>query len=150
MFFGRSRQRKSYNVGTPEYNEWIEEDNTSDLEELYNRMKKAGFEGGPGINKDRWTYGKSVFDFGNLGGGAREISDAKLDELISLLDRLDREAGTDAHEDYDAVMKSLYNDNPTGIFNPADYMGKTVIEKDTDDDGDFDERITKEPSRQEE
>lgn len=52
--------------------------------------------------------------------------------------------------DNEALMRSMYNDNPTGIFNPADYMGKTVIEKDTDNDGDFDERITKEPSKQEE
>ena len=70
-------------------------------------------------------------------------------EWMPVLDE-DEEDNYEVH-DYDAeyndFMKSLYKDNPTGIFNPADYMGKTVIEKDTDDDGDFDERITKEPSR---
>ena len=32
--------------------------------------------------------------------------------------------------------------NPTGIANPADYIGKVTIEKDTDNDGDVDTKIT--------
>lgn len=145
MFFGRSKVRKSYKVGTPEYDEWIEDDNRSDLEELYDRMKKAGFEGGPGINKDRWKYGDKIFDFENLGGGNKKISNAKLNELTDLLAHLEYEAGEsdDDYIDFEEAIKKTHPSNPTGISNPADYMSKITFEKDTDDDGDIDTKVTK-------
>ena len=38
------------------------------------------------------------------------------------------------------IDDSFYS--PTGIANPADYIGKVTIEKDTDNDGDLDTKVT--------
>ena len=92
MFFGKSKKRKSYTVGTPEYNQYEESDNTQDMLDLQERMRKHGFKGGLGINKDRWTYGDDIFDIDRPAGGAVQIwsmKDADYNRLKDLLDRLD-------------------------------------------------------------
>lgn len=154
MFFGKSRKRKSNNVGTPEYDEWINEDNTQDLYKLQERMKKHGFEGGPGMNKDRWTYGDSVFDFDRPAGGMAEIwtiSKDKLDELTALLDKLDTAENPDSNDDgeldydqgFEAAQKS---DDPTAPAGKSDryYDGWNdgLFDKNNTDVGDIAKAIT--------
>lgn len=61
----------------------------------------------------------------------------KLNLLLSIYKNIAaREAKLDA-------KRALESNNPTGIANPADYIGKVTIEKDTDNDGDIDTKITK-------
>lgn len=46
-------------------------------------------------------------------------------------------------QDYDEPEEEDYSNNsPTGISNPADYMSNITFEKDTDDDGDMDTKVT--------
>ena len=102
MFFGKSKKRKSNVVGTPEYNEYEEQDNRQDIYDLQERMKKYGFEGGPGTNKDRWIYGDNVFDFDRPFGGAQEawtISEDNYNKLKDLLDKLDSEKDADVAQE---------------------------------------------------
>lgn len=113
------------------------------VQEKYGRARYGNFDGETGIKILR--PGKSPVFISNetFDKHVALNPDWKLEDLVSsLIDYDDAEL--------DRAFEKLLENNPTGIFNPADYMGKTVIEKDTDDDGDFDERITKEPSRQEE
>lgn len=95
MLFGKFKKRKSNVVGTPEYNQYEESDNTQDMLDLQERMRKHGFEGGPGINKDRWIYGDDIFDIDRPAGGAVQIwsmKEADYDKLRDLLDKLDADS----------------------------------------------------------
>lgn len=124
MFFGKSKKRKSNVVGTPEYNEYEEQDNRQDIYDLQERMKKHGFEGGPGTNKDRWIYGDNVFDFDRPFGGAQEawtISEDKYNKLKELLDILDSEEDADVAQE---VLKDMKQQLDVG--NEEDAKNQTV------------------------
>ena len=98
MFFGKSRKRKSDLVNSPEYSEYIETNNLQDALDLFERMKKHGFEPAGGMSRVRWSRGDDVFDFKKpFGPGveAYDIPQAELDKLTALLDSLD---GSEANE----------------------------------------------------
>lgn len=88
MEFWRGRLQKSGS------DQWEDFDNIQDILDLQERMRKHGFDGGPGINKDRWTYNDEIFDFDRpLGptGKVWKIKDEKYKRLVELLDKLDAE-----------------------------------------------------------
>lgn len=90
MFFGKSKRRKSNLVGTPEYDQYEESDNTQDMLDLQERMRKHGFEGGPGMNKDRWIYDGNVFDIDRPAGSAAQVWSMKEEDYNKLKDLLDK------------------------------------------------------------
>ena len=111
MFFGKSKKRKSYIVGTPEYDQYEESDNTQDMLDLQERMRKHGFKGGPGFNKDRWVYGDDIFDIDRPAGGAAQIwtmKEADYNKLKDLLDKLDTDNDGDVDKtDVGNIAKSI-------------------------------------------
>lgn len=75
------------------------------------------------------------------------INDDEMAQLHAIADTLDEPLETlqERGERGRRLAKSFVDNlkNPTGIANPADYIGKVTIEKDTDNDGDIDTKITK-------
>ena len=130
MFFGKSRQRKSNVVDSPEYNEYIETDNLQDALDLFERMKKHGFESAGGMSRLRWSNGTDTFDFKKpFGPGveAYDIPQEEYDRLMTLLEGLDNEP-KDSLEQMSKYLREYLSDNEHNIAELG-YDNKTMRDK---------------------